>query len=236
MNRTQRIQNAARKILRWALRLLAASAAALVLALGLPYWIADHATRDQIYSVEAVPSTRVAIVFGAGLLRNGTPSAVLRDRVETAARLYSEGKVDKLLMSGDNRFIDYNEPASMRNYAIGLGVPEKDIVLDFAGRRTYDTCYRARHIFQVQEAILVTQRFHMTRALYLCNQLGVSAAGVPADVRNYRQRSYMYWYLREVPATAVAIWEVWVTRPLPVLGKPEPIFTNHSTGKNIATP
>jgi len=226
----------ARNIMRVLFRMILAGSAALVLALGLPYLIADFSTRSQIYSVEAVPPSRVAIVFGAGLLRNGTPSAVLRDRIETAARLYWEGKVEKLLMSGDNRFVDYNEPASMRDYAIGLGVPEEDIVLDFAGRRTYDTCYRARYIFGVEEAVLVTQRFHITRALYLCNNLGLDANGVSADVRSYRQRSYMFWYMREIPAIAVSLWEVWVTRPLPVLGQPEPIFTDRPAGKNIATP
>lgn len=235
MKRTVHFRTWAGKTLRWALRLALAGGAALLLIFGLPYLVADNATREQMYSIESVPPERVAIVFGAGLLRNGTPSAVLRDRVETAARLYHEGKVEKLLMSGDNRFVDYNEPASMRDYAISLDVPEEDIVLDYAGRRTYDTCYRARHIFGVREAILVTQRFHMTRALYLCNNLDVEAEGVPADVRSYRQRSYAYWYLREIPATAVAMWEVWVSRPLPVLGNPEPIFTNQTNGKNIAT-
>jgi len=113
--------------------------------------------------MESVPADRVAIVFGAGLQRDGTPSAVLRDRVATAASLYFEGKVQKLLMSGDNRFLDYNEPGSMKAYAISLGVPGEDIVLDYAGRRTYDTCYRAREIFGLDEAILVTQTYHLPR-------------------------------------------------------------------------
>ena len=112
-----------------------------------------------------------------GLWRNGTPTPVLQDRIETAADLYFAGKVEKLLMSGDNRFIYYNEPGAMREYAISLGVPEEDIVLDYAGRRTYDTCYRAKAIFGLEKAILVTQAFHMPRALYTCNQLGVESPG-----------------------------------------------------------
>ena len=112
----------------------------------------------------------------------------------------------------------------MQEYAIGLGVPEEDIVLDYAGRRTYDTCYRARQIFSVKEAILVTQAFHLPRALYTCNQLGVQAIGVPSDLREYRRNATLYWHIRELPATLVALWEVNVTRPLPVLGDPEPIF------------
>ncbi len=100
------------------------------------------------------------------------PPRYLQDRVQTAANLYFAGKVEKLLMSGDNRFVDYNEPAVMRKVALSLGVPEEAIVLDYAGRRTYDTCYRAKAIFGVTEAILVTQAFHLPRAIYLCNRLG----------------------------------------------------------------
>jgi SanA protein len=178
----------------------------------------------RLYDLESVPAKPIAIVFGAGLRRDGTPTPVLRDRVAAAANLYFSGKAEKLLMSGDNRFIEYNEPGSMRDYAVALGVPEEAIVLDYAGRRTYDTCYRAKAIFGVQSAILVTQNFHLPRALYLCSALGIDAAGVPADLRAYRPYALAWWNLRELPATLVALWEVHVTRPLPVLGNPEPIF------------
>ena len=116
------------------------------------------------------PAAPAAIVFGAGLWRDGSPSPVLQDRVATAADLYFSGKVKKILMSGDNRFIYYNEPGAMKKFALSLGVPEEDIVLDYAGRRTYDTCYRARAIFGLKEAILVTQSFHLPRALILCRR------------------------------------------------------------------
>jgi vancomycin permeability regulator SanA len=180
--------------------------------------------KPRLFSSLDVPPKRVAIVFGAGLWRDGSPTPVLRDRVATAAELYFAGKVEKLLMSGDNRYINYNEPGAMRAYAVSLGVPEDAIVLDYAGRRTYDTCYRAREIFGLEDAILVTQRFHLSRALYTCNALGVKAVGVPADHRTYSLGPYIYWNLRELPATLTALWEVHVTHPLPVLGKPEPIF------------
>ena len=134
------------------------------------------------------------------------------------------GRWKFLLMSGDNRFIEYNEPAVMREVALSLGVPDEAIVLDFAGRRTYDTCYRARDIFLVEEAILVTQAFHMPRALYLCNQLGVDGVGVEADGHAYRRSTVLYWNLRELLATVNALWEVHVSHPLPVLGEQEPIF------------
>jgi len=176
------------------------------------------------YAIGDVPARRVAIVFGAGLWRDGTATPVLHDRVETAAQLYFAGRVEKLLMSGDNRFVEYNEPAVMREVALSLGVPESAIVLDFAGRRTYDTCYRAAAIFGVSEAVLVTQGFHLPRALYLCNRLGVDAVGVEADLRSYRTRYVVIWNIREILATLAAWWDVHISHPLPVLGTPEPIF------------
>jgi SanA protein len=185
--------------------------------------IATYA-RSRIVNAEKSPSRPVAIVFGAGLWRDGSPTPVLRDRVATAASLYFAGKVEKLLMSGDNRFANYNEPAAMRLYALDLGVPDQAIVLDYAGRRTYDTCYRARDIFEVHQAILITQSFHLPRAIFLCEAMGVSVVGVPADLRQYRRSSLLYWNLRELPATLTALWEAYVTHPQPVLGNPEPIF------------
>jgi len=195
-----------------------------VIILLLPRLITGLYTWSRIYTVAEAPGRKVAIVFGAGLWRDGSPSPVLRDRVKTAAELYFSGKIEKILMSGDNRFQDYNEPGAMRDYALSMGIPADAIVLDFAGRRTYDTCYRAREIFQITEAILVTQRFHLPRAVYLCNRIGIPAIGVPADLREYRPRSLFYWNAREIPATLVAMWEVHITRPTPVLGDPEPIF------------
>ena len=177
-------------------------------------------------SIEDANPVPAAVVFGAGLWRDGSPTPVLRDRVETASELYFAGKVSKLLMSGDNRFADYNEPAAMRSYALDLGVPDEDIVLDYAGRRTYDTCYRAGKIFGLDKVILVTQGFHLPRAIYTCNILGLEASGVQADQREYRRRSLIYWQMRETIATLVALWEVHVSHPLPVLGNPEPIFIN----------
>jgi SanA protein len=197
---------------------------AFIVVLGSARLIAVLYTRPMIHKLADTPVSRVAIVLGAGLQRDGTPSPVLRDRVETAAELYFAGKVEKLLLSGDNRFLYYNEPGAMRSYALSLGVPDDDLVLDYAGRRTYDTCYRARAIFGVQEAIIVTQTFHLPRALYLCRQLGLSVTGISADRRRYDPGPYLYWNLREVPATLVAMWEVNFTHPLPVLGQPEPIF------------
>ena len=178
----------------------------------------------RTYTPAAVPARRVAIVFGAGLRRDGTATSVLQDRVTVAARLFFAGKVEKLLMSGDNRFLDYNEPGAMRQVALSLGVPAEAIVLDYAGRRTYDTCYRAASIFGVADAILVTQSFHLPRALYECNHLGVRAVGVASDLTRYRRFITAYWDLRELFATSAALWDVHIAHPIPVLGDKETIF------------
>jgi SanA protein len=198
----------------------------IVLLLGLmsARYLLFSQTLADISTIETSQPSKVAIVFGAGLRRDGTPTAVLQDRVSTAAKLYFSGKARKILMSGDNRFVGYDEPSSMRDYAIELGVPTEDIVLDFAGRRTYDTCYRARYIFKVSDALVVTQKFHLPRALYLCNMLGVKAKGVSADIRTYSRASYFSWQVRESIASVGAILDIWILKPLPVLGKEEPIF------------
>jgi SanA protein len=178
----------------------------------------------RAYDLQSVPSRPIVIVFGAGLWRDGTPTTVLRDRISIAVQLFFAGKVQKILMSGDNSTINYNEPAAMREFALGLGVPDEAIVLDYAGRRTYDTCYRARAIFNIQQAILVTQGFHLPRALFTCNALGVNAVGVASDPREYRAASLLYWNLRELPATLTAMLDVYVFHTVPILGDPEPII------------
>jgi SanA protein len=187
--------------------------------------------RPRIFNIEGVEPAPAAVVFGAGLWWDGSPTPVLKDRVRTAAELYFAGKVKKILMSGDNRFVDYNEPGAMRAYALELGVPDEDIVLDYAGRRTYDTCYRAGYIFGLNQIILVTQKFHLPRAIYTCNILNVEASGVPAEGHYFLKRTRIYWHIRESFATLVALWEVHITKPLPVLGDFEPIFPSDTKGE-----
>jgi SanA protein len=206
------------------LLLLGAISAAIIVAFTV--WL--HATyANRIYaSIDDLPrinQPRIAIVFGAGLTRSGEPTPALYDRVATAADLYQRGLVSKLLLSGDNRFVNYNEPEAMRRTAVKLGVPDEDLVLDYAGRRTYDSCYRAREIFGVKHAILVTQAFHLDRALYLCDAFGIDSLGVIADRRSYTRSSQTWWSIREAAATVAAWLDVNVTRPTPVLGSPRPI-------------
>ncbi len=212
-----------KRIVRFLWRTVWVLSALVAIGLFMPRWVMGLFAAPRTYTLENVPTTRVAIVFGAGLLRDGSAGPVLSDRMLTAVILYQAGKVEKILVSGDNRFIEYNEPEAGRQYALEHGVPDEDIVLDYAGRRTYDTCYRAKYIFGVDEAILVTQDFHMPRALTLCNWFGVNSVGVEADNRYFLKRTRIWWGFRETFAVFQAAWDLLVTKPLPVLGEPEPI-------------
>lgn len=214
------------QIIRSSQRFLQALAIFAILVLVLPRIMTALLSLGQVYALKDAPRERVAIIFGAGLRRDGTPTAVLRDRVETGVELYKAGKVEKLLMSGDNSTIYYNEPEAMRKYAVSLGIPDGDIVLDYAGRRTYDSCFRAKAIFRVDQALLVTQKFHLPRALFLCNALGVEASGVEANNLNYRKTSLIIWNIREQVATLAAFIDLYVDNPVLVLGEPQPIFQN----------
>jgi SanA protein len=185
-------------------------------------WYVDRRYKGLIYTLETVPERHVAIVFGAGITGDGRPLPALADRVWTAAELYKAGKVQKLLMSGDNRYPNHNEPEAMRQYALAQGIPDDDIVLDYAGRRTYDTCYRADYIFGVKDAILVTQHFHLDRSLYICDELGIDAVGVAADRREYY--SIRFWWWRELAAVTAAWFDLNILHPLPVLGEKLPIL------------
>jgi SanA protein len=209
------------------LALLAAAILFLVVPLALRARVQDR-YRDRIYRLPAdAPDRPVAIVFGAGYLPSGRLSDALADRMDTAIDLYEAGKVNKLLLTGDNRFDDYNEPAAMAAYARARGVPGQDLVLDYAGRRTYDSCYRAGTIFGVERAVLVTQAFHLPRALYTCERLGLDAAGVVADRHRYLRSP---WYqLRELAALTRAWLDVNLLKPTPILGEPIPVDWDQRT-------
>ncbi len=164
---------------------------------------------------------RVAIVFGASVYSNGELSPTLEDRVETAITLYKAGKIDRILVSGDNRHPSYNEPKAMQDYLVSHAVAPQDVIVDYAGRSTYDTCLRAREIFGLDRAVLVTQQFHLSRALYLANELGLDAFGVATD--RVRVRTANYQFFREYAAEVKAYFNLWVLPPNTVLGEKLPI-------------
>jgi SanA protein len=195
---------------KWILRILIVMAAVavspFVLRGGVALWSAPRTLTAQ-----RAPAEPVAIVFGAQVYPSGQPSPMLADRIAAAAELYHSGKAATLLLSGDGRAPEYDEPQAMKRYAMHLGVPEEAILTDGGGTRTYETCRRARTQFGVRRAILVTQHFHLDRALLLCHGLGITAVGVPADYQRptgYHPDHLRWSQLREVPATALAAWEL----------------------------
>jgi SanA protein len=227
MNLKRTFSTLVRRPIRRALIVIAAALLLPAAALVLPRVYAVVEARDRIYTVKDVPTHRVAIIFGAQIYPDGHLSDMLADRVATGVALYQAGKADVLLMTGDNHVATYNEPEAMRRYALKLGVPDDAIVLDYAGFRTYDSCYRARDIFQVESAILVTQRFHLDRALLTCRGLGVEAVGVAADAvrpEGYSPGDLAFSQMREFPATTVTALDLLVHRQPRFLGKPLPIL------------
>lgn len=185
-------------------------------------WV-EYQFLPKIVTVEEATPARVAIVYGARVYGNGRLSSMVRDRVDTAIDLYEAGKVERLLMSGSNQSEDYNEPGDMITYALQRGVPPEVMQPDYGGRRTYDTCYRAQEIFGIHEAILVTQEFHLPRALFTCRALGMQVQGVIADQREYSERSIRWSTMREIPATIVALFDVIRRQPAPIMGERIPL-------------
>jgi len=159
--------------------------------------------RGAIFEPADVPARSTAIVFGAGVSADGEPTSVLYDRVAVAAELYHLGKADQILLSGDGRNDVLDEPQAMRRAALRLGVPDEALLLDGAGLRTYESCRRARDVFGVTDAVLVTQRFHLSRALMLCDSLNLDVVGVASDLRSYSWRWRANWQVRETGATVV---------------------------------
>jgi SanA protein len=190
-----------------------------VLRAGAPY----------VKAVSELPRCQVAIVLGAKVQPGGQPSAALEDRLRTGIELYQAGLVQKLLLSGDHGQRTYDEVNAMRRYILAAGIPKEDIFLDHAGFSTYDTMYRARDVFQVKEAILVTQRFHLPRAIWIARQLGLEAWGCVADKRTYASAAHNT--VREWFARVKAVFELHIRPRKPrYLGPAIPI-----TGDGRAT-
>lgn len=157
------------------------------------------------------PSPRVAVVFGASVYGNGALSPVLEDRVETAIDLYRARKVDRILVSGDARHRSYNEPKAMYEYLVSRGVASKDVVVDTSGRSTYETCLRAKEVFGLKRAVLVSQEFHLSRALYIANQLGLDSVGMAGNLKTRQEIDYQS--LREWAAEVKAYFNLHLVPP-----------------------
>lgn len=151
-----------------------------------------------------------ALVLGAGVKDDGSPSDVLRDRLDVALSLYRAGRVDRILVSGDHRARSYDEPNAMRRYLEANGVPPEAIFMDHAGFDTYSSVWRAKHVFRAERVIVVTQDFHLPRALYVARSLGMAAEGASADRRVYRSIAWLH--VRETVSRTKAVLDVAIAR------------------------
>ena len=215
-------------IARWLRRVVVAGVAAglvgVVLLVGANVYVTRSAEGLAFDAAADVPERPTAIVFGAGVV-GGRATPALEDRVEGAVELYREGRVSHLLMTGDNSRPDYDEVTVMRDLAIAQGVPPEAITRDHAGFDTRSSCYRAHDIFGVQAAVLVTQDYHLPRALYTCRDLGIDAVGMripdwqhnadQLDWGQYPGSDSTKYMAREWLARANSLVEAHVTRPEP---------------------
>ncbi|MFC7305688.1 vancomycin high temperature exclusion protein [Streptomyces monticola] len=183
-----------------------------VLALLPSTWM--HAVADsRVHGTADVPRAEVAVVFGAGLW-GGEPSPYLAHRLDAAAELYRAGRIEVVLVTGDNSRKEYDEPDAMRAYLTKRGVPERRIVSDYAGFDTWDSCVRAKRIFGVDRAVLISQGFHIRRAVALCRSAGVESYGVGVDALH--DATWYYGGVRELFASGKAAADA--------LFKPDPHF------------
>ncbi|MGC5531722.1 SanA/YdcF family protein [Streptomyces sp. SR-10] len=193
-------------------RLVQGLMAACVLALVPATWMRLE-SGDRVGTTAEAPAREVAVVFGAGLWK-GRPTPYLAHRLDAAAELYRTGKVKVVLVTGDNSRVEYDEPDAMRTYLTGRGVPDERIVSDYAGFDSWDSCVRAKKIFGVDRAVLVSQGFHIHRAVTLCRTAGIDAYGVGVD--EPRDATWYYGGARELAASGKAA--------LDALLRPDPRF------------
>lgn len=194
-----------------------------------PTGYALAASAGRISTVDDVPSEPVALVFGAGLDIRGEPMPFLRARLDLARQLYAAGKVRVVLVSGDNRRANYNEPDAMRDYLIENGIPAAKVIADYAGFDTYATCVRARRIFGVDQAIVVTQSYHLPRAVATCRSIGLDGWGVGDSSVKPDAEEWDSDVVREWPANIKMAWDL-LSRRQPVLGEVETSVTDALNG------
>lgn len=184
----------------------------IVFILVLPIIVTNIMMHNALYNTQQhdILNTRVAIVFGAAVKGNAEPSNILKQRLNASIELYENDEVNTIIVSGDNRQSNYNEPQVMYDYLRSKFIPAEAIVRDFGGRSTYDTCWRVRNVFSVKSAYIVTQSFHLARAYYTCSALGI--ASIPVVASDALKRTVFWGYIREVPAHWNAILEITIKK------------------------
>ena len=217
------------RLRKWTKRMLLVVIVGLVLLLSLNLYIhlttAAYITDGQ----QNLSPAYTALVLGAKVYESGRPSAVLRDRLDSALELYQSGKVKRFLLSGDHGKKEYDEVNHMRIYLQRKGVPKRDIFLDHAGFDTYNSVVRARDIFEAEDIIIVTQDFHLPRAVFIARNKGLSARGFIADKRTYPREKYLR--IREGLASVKAAMELLINRSpkfggekIPITGASSPSY------------
>ena len=176
--------------------------------------IVIKSTDRNIYSSDEIYNNKVALILGCGVYSDGTPSPMLKERLDKGIDLYNEKKVEKLIMSGDHGREEYDEVNIMKKYAIDSGVASKDIFMDHAGFSTYESIYRAKEIFDIDKVIVVSQKYHLYRALYVAKALDMDAKGVVAG--EVRRSGQIGRDARELIARTKEFFKVII--------KPEPTF------------
>lgn len=183
-------------------------------------------TKDRIVDPAAAKGFKAdaVVVLGASVFADGTPSGILQDRLDDGIALYQAGAAPKLIMSGDNSTVAYNEVKAMKDYAVSQGVPSEDIFCDHAGFSTYESMYRAKHVFGADRIIVATQTYHLYRALYAAHGLGLEAVGVPSDYHTYAHQ--LQYDIREIPARTKDFFKTLFKVPSTYVG--DPISLNQS--------
>jgi SanA protein len=189
--------------------------ALVIIICGAVNYYVENVGEKYIYTAGNVPNSDAVLVLGAYVLPDGTLSDMLRDRVTVGYDLYEQGKVPKIIVSGDHGRTDYDEVNSMKDYLKNDGVSGRDVFMDHAGFSTYESLYRARDIFQVKKIIIVTQHYHLLRAIFIARGLGLDAYGVSSDLHDYGPVMTSY-EMREIVARNK---DFWMT-----LFKPQPTF------------
>lgn len=190
--------------------------------LGINLWVLRTGTRIlQPEAAAQLQDMDCILVLGCQVMRDGTPSHMLEDRLRRGVELFERNTAPKLLMSGDHGQEDYNEVRTMKRYATDAGVASSHVFMDHAGFSTYESLYRAKHVFQVKRVVIVTQKYHLYRALHIADALGIEAWGVAADYRSYAGQSVRE--VREILAR-VKDFGTGIFQPKPTyLGTPIPI-------------
>lgn len=187
----------------------------LITIVSVNYYVTSS-TKKHIYnSIRRFPKNDVGIIFGAGI-RGDEPSKYLKDRLDAGILLYKAKRINKILLSGDNGREEYDELTVMKNYCFKHGVDTAKIFIDYAGFDTYSTMYRAKHIFKIKRATLISQKYHLNRAIYIGQKLGIKSVGYSANKGEYR--GYKYVCFREYGSVFKSFFDVLRNREPHFLG------------------